>query len=200
MGTCLPGGVAGARLGLRPSQLGLLAGGALLWTALGCFTLIGAELTPPAIEQQVLDFDRARIDAVVQRDFPRLEGMLAERLVFVHSGKAGILPSRAVYLEQTKADQKFSATGFTVKNPVVRIHGRVAVVAGAVTYFGARQVGTIPVRDGGITVLYLAVYHRTADSWELVAFQGSPLSPTVPATPPPQPAAQIPPSGIVPPR
>jgi len=96
----------------------------------------GAAQAPTATDQEVLNLDRALIDALFTKSRARFEPLLADDYVYIHSN--GTVTNREEEIGQTMAsDVKWTAS--KLSNLKIRVYGDAAVVTGTLTHTGSAK-------------------------------------------------------------
>lgn len=106
----------------------------------------------------------ALIEAVTGRDIARLDGLLDDDLVYVHS--TGRVDDRTSYLGYVEAGPQF--LGFDFAGPAPRISGDTAVFSGTLCLTLRRTPGELPVTSD---LLATQVWRREAGRWRLSVAQ-----------------------------
>ncbi len=123
-------------------------------------------------EQEVLQAENARIQAVVDRDTPALERMLADELTYTHS--TGRVESKAGFIQDIRSGE---LTYVAIKHDDlrVRVYRDAAVLTGrsAMKVKSPRTQNQIQELD----VLFLEVYTKRNGRWQQVAWQSTRLAP-----------------------
>src|SRR4029453_7415592 len=121
------------------------------------------------VEQEVLQADLQRFDAMVNGDEGALDRLLAPEVTYITSG-ARIEDKRSIlYNLRTKATSYRSIIATERK---VRTTGSVGVVTGVSAMRGVERR-----LDIDITTRYTAVFIRRDGRWQLTAFQATQLLP-----------------------
>jgi len=119
-------------------------------------------------ERQVRELEDKIAGAIISSDVKFVERVWAEE--FVYTGVRGEVKSKADILAELKAgDLKFEMMKFD--DVKVQVYGDAAVVTGKAITKGRSKQGEI---SGEFR--YTRVYVKRSDAWQLVAFQGTPLS------------------------
>ena len=116
-------------------------------------------------EHEVIAADDRRFQAMMKQDWPALDAALADDLVYVHS--TARVESKAEHLGNLKAG-KPHYRGASPRERKVRVRGEVAIVNG-VSDMHVDNAG----KEQRFTIRYLAVYARTADRWQMTAWQST---------------------------
>ena len=116
-----------------------------------------------AARQSALDFQSARLKAMIDADIDALEKYLADDLTYSHT--TGWTETKSEFLS-TVESKTIDYMSVTPRDVEVRIYGDVAVMTGLSGMQGA--IGDRPV---SFTIRFLDVSKRVGDSWQLVAWQ-----------------------------
>ena len=120
-----------------------------------------------AVVNEIRALEEKRYKAMIDQDFPALEALLADTLVYTHSSAA--VDTKASYIDGIR-DKKF--VYLTSKRPVenIQVYGDVAIVTGEVR-LDLLSKGTPRV----ITSRFIDVWHKGAKGWQMVAWQSTPI-------------------------
>jgi ketosteroid isomerase-like protein len=115
----------------------------------------------------VLDLDRQRFDAQVKKDTARLNQLLAEDLIYVHSS-AQIEDKRAFVGNVGKAHWDYRSA--KLEDTRVRVYGNTAIITGKGTLEMFNEGKMITLR-----LLYTDVYVKRKGKWQMVSWQSTRL-------------------------
>ena len=118
-----------------------------------------------ATEADVLRADDRRFEAMRRGDWAALDAALADDLVYVHS--TARQESKAEHIANLRAG-KPHYRGIAPRERRARVHGGVGIVNG-VSEMHVERDG----KEQHFTVRYLAVYTRTDDQWQMMAWQST---------------------------
>lgn len=118
---------------------------------LACWT--GWAQTPHAVEQELMDLDRASNDAQVRKDKATLERLWSDDYLYTHSN--GSVATKAQDIADTMSGMSWTAA--QLDDLKVRVYGDVGIVTGRLTMegtaksyaSGARRFTDIFVKRGG---------------------------------------------------
>src|SRR6266404_9448877 len=116
-------------------------------------------------DNDVLQADDRRFEAMRKEDWPALEDSLADDLVYVHS--TARVESKAEHAGNLKAG-KPHYRGIAPKDRTVRVLGGVGLVNG-VSEMHVENAG----KEQRFTVRYLAVYAKAGNTWRMIAWQST---------------------------
>jgi len=118
-------------------------------------------------EQDALDFQAARFNAMVDADVERLEEFLADDLSYTHT--TGWVETKTEFLSTVESG-RIDYMVITPREVEVRIYGDVAIMTGL-----SRMQGTVGDRTVDFTIRFTDVSRRVGNSWQLVAWQSAKL-------------------------
>jgi ketosteroid isomerase-like protein len=118
-------------------------------------------------EQDALNFQAARFNAMVNADVERLEEFLADDLTYTHT--TGWIESKAEFLSTVESG-RIDYMVVTPREVKVRIYGDFAIMTGL-----SRMQGTVGDRTVDFTIRFTDVSRRVGNSWQLVAWQSAKL-------------------------
>jgi uncharacterized protein DUF4440 len=128
---------------------------------------MSVQATGVELQQEILNLERTRVAAMVDRNLAALEAILADDLSYTHSG--GRTDTKASFIKLI-ADPTHGYLGVDYSEEEVRPCGR----DGAVVR-GRAQISLV--REGGekisYPVLFLDVFARHDNRWQLVAWQAT---------------------------
>jgi uncharacterized protein (TIGR02246 family) len=142
--------------------------------ALAVVTHAAAAPVPDAkrIEAEVARVDAARIEALLKHDMKALEQLFSDNLFYVHSG--GRVDSKQQYLASLAAGNLTYVSLHYDPPAVVRAMSRDTVVAtGRANIEAKNKAGQVTKRVLTTTTVYV----RSADTWQVVSYQGTPVQP-----------------------
>ena len=120
---------------------------------------------PTATEADVLSADDRRFEAMRKGDWAALNLALADDLTYVHS--TARLETKAEHIANLRGG-KPHYRGIAPRERKARVHGGVGVVNG-VSEMHVERDG----KEQRFTVRYLAVYAKTGNSWQMIAWQST---------------------------
>ena len=118
-----------------------------------------------AAEGEVLRADDRRFEAMRKGDWAALDAALADDLTYVHS--TARLESKTEHIANLRAG-KPHYRGIAPRERTVRVHGAIGVVNG-VSEMHVERDG----KEQRFTVRYLAVYAKSGESWQMIAWQST---------------------------
>lgn len=127
------------------------------------WALSAAAQTPSTFEKEVRAVEEQRYKAMLQNDFPTLEKLMADDVVYVHS--SGAVDDKQSFVATLRSGS-LRYKKFSPEDTRVRIAGNLAVVTGN----SAVEVD----RDGkpqSFRVRFTAVYEKSGAGWRLSAWQ-----------------------------
>ena len=116
-------------------------------------------------EADVLRADENRFEAMRKEDWSALDIALADDLTYVHS--TARLESKTEHVANLRAG-KPHYRGIAPRERKARVHGGIGVVNG-VSEMHVERDG----KEQRFTVRYLAVYAKTGNRWQMIAWQST---------------------------
>ena len=135
-------------------------------------TLLSISITIPLLaadaRKEVVAVEQARVAAFVNKDMAALDKLLREDLTYVHA--SGHVDNKKSLIEAIKSDQ-LHYTSMTNKAIHVRLDppGHTAVLDGEYAVKVINRGGNPENLD--LNVFFLAVYFRSRNGWQLIAWQ-----------------------------
>ncbi len=129
---------------------------------------LGAAPIPPTT-QQVLDFEKARWEAVLANDTTHLAEMISDDLTYIHA--SGFTQNKKEYLDSVKSKQLVYHS-YALKDSTAKIYGSTAVTHGTFT-FSVTNKG----QDVKGDAFYTGVYVDKGGKWQLVSWQTTRIVP-----------------------
>ncbi len=133
----------------------------IFFTILFSFNLTFAQ---NKIKEEVLAFEKARVNATLTADTKKLEQMLAEEVVWIHS--SGKRDSKATYI-QAIAEGKARYKSMSVEQSEARIYGEIAITNGILEFESIALDNTIT----KVRTLFTCVYRKKKGNWQVVSWQ-----------------------------
>lgn len=115
-------------------------------------------------EDSVLQAERTRFKAMVDKDLAMLDQVISEDLVYIHSN--GSVDTKATYIGPI-SDGSRSYDDITIDSPRVRVYGDVGIINASCTYHRTSSEG----RPNNLTLRYTSVYARLDGRWQHVSWQ-----------------------------
>ena len=116
-------------------------------------------------DNEVLQADDRRFDAMRKEDWAALDATLADDLVYVHS--TARVESKAEHIANLRAG-KPHYRGIAPRERKARVQGNIGIVNG-VSEMHVERDG----KEQRFTVRYLAVYAKAGDVWRMIAWQST---------------------------
>ena len=116
-------------------------------------------------EHEVLAADDRRFQAMMKQDWPTLNAVLADDLVYVHS--TARVESKGEHVGNLQSG-KPHYRGIAPRDRKVRVRGDVGIVNG-VSDMQVENAG----KEQRFTIRYLAVYALGAGGWQMTAWQST---------------------------
>lgn len=124
---------------------------------------------PHSVELEIRNLEARRFQALTRADFPALETLLSDDLVYTHA--TGWRQNKAEFLASLRSGE-LQYHSITTDNVKVRIYGSTAVVTGAAS-IKAKAQG----QERRVELMYLEVFAKQDRRWQLVAWQSTRQSP-----------------------
>ena len=126
---------------------------------------LGGE-TPDRVKEEVLQAEKARVQAMLKADLATLDPMLASDLTYCHS--SGVVNSKKQLLDKIKSGElKYEV--FEHRDQAVRVYGNTAVLTGVTAlHLGAPAQGGTALEA---VMRFTAVYVKQNGRWQQVAWQ-----------------------------
>lgn len=122
-----------------------------------------------AVEEEVLQVDQERVQALLHNDASALDRIYAEELIFTN--QYGVVRDKAYWTAIARAGE-FKFDSYTREDVRVRIYGETAVVTGR--FLATGQVRGSKIRENQLR--YICVYLKRDGRWQLVAQQATPIT------------------------
>ena len=116
-------------------------------------------------EHEVLAADARRFQAMMKQDWPTLNAVLADDLVYVHS--TARVESKGEHVGNLQSG-KPHYRGIAPRERSARVYGGIGIVNG-VSEMHVENAG----KEQRFTVRYLAVYAKIAERWRMIAWQST---------------------------
>lgn len=123
------------------------------------------------VEEEVLQTDRERVQALLHNDGSALERIYADELIFTN--QYGMVRDKAHWIATARAGE-FKFDLYTTEDVQVRIYGETAVVTGRFLATGEARGSKLK----GLPVRYICVYVKRDGRLQLVAQQATPIAAT----------------------
>jgi ketosteroid isomerase-like protein len=123
------------------------------------------------LEEDVLQTDRERVQALLHNDDSALDRIYADELIFTN--QYGVVRDKAHWIATARAGE-FKFDSYTTEDVRVRIYGETAVVTGRFLATGEARGSKLR----GLPARYLCVYVKRDGRLQLVAQQATPIAAT----------------------
>ena len=118
-------------------------------------------------EKDILALEEERFAAMIARDFPRLQLLVHDELMYTHS--SGVVDGKATWLDAMKSGRvKYKKAQCTERK--VRMYGDTALITGR-----AQIEAEIGGQPKTLKLLFLNAWTKTPQGWKFVAWQSTPL-------------------------
>ena len=119
-------------------------------------------------EKDILALEDERFGAMVARDFPRLQLLVHDELMYTHS--SGVVDGKATWLDSMKSGRvKYKKAQCSERK--VRLYGDTALITGRAHI--EAEIGGEPKT---LKLLFLNAWTKTPQGWKFVAWQSTPLA------------------------
>jgi len=118
-------------------------------------------------EKDILALEEERFAAMIARDFPRLQLLVHDKLMYTHS--SGVVDGKATWLDSMKSGRvRYKKAQCTERK--VRMYGDTALITGR-----AQIEAEIGGQPKTLKLLFLNAWTKTPQGWKFVAWQSTPL-------------------------
>ena len=118
-------------------------------------------------EKDSLALEEERFGAMIARDFPRLQLLVYDELMYTHS--SGVVDGKATWLDSMKSGRvRYKKAQCTERK--VRMYGDTALITGR-----AQIEAEIGGQPKTLKLLFLNAWTKTPQGWKFVAWQSTPL-------------------------
>jgi ketosteroid isomerase-like protein len=118
-------------------------------------------------EKDILALEEERFAAMIARDFPRLQLLVHDELMYTHS--SGVVDGKATWLDSMKSGRvKYKKAQCTERK--VRMYGETALITGR-----AQIEAEIGGQPKTLKLLFLNAWTKTPQGWKFVAWQSTPM-------------------------
>ena len=119
-------------------------------------------------EKDILALEEERFAAMIARDFPRLQLLVHDELMYTHS--SGVVDGKATWLDSMKSGRvRYKKAQCTERK--VRMYGDTALITGR-----AQIEAEIGGQPKTLKLLFLNAWTKTPQGWKFVAWQSTPLA------------------------
>lgn len=120
-------------------------------------------------EKTVLQTEKSRFKAMVERDLETLNLIISDDLIYIHSN--GSVDTKASFIEAISSGKR-SYDEITMEDSQIRVYGSVGIINSKCTYHRRNAEN----RSNNLKLLYTSVYARVDDAWKHVSWQSFKLS------------------------
>jgi ketosteroid isomerase-like protein len=140
------------------------------------FTLSGYAAAPSdetrSIQAEILRLEGVRMDALLKGDWPTLERLYADELIYVHSG--GRIDTKKGYLGMLAGGNlTYVSLRYDAPQHIVVVGRDTAIASGTASIETKNRAGQLAKRVLATTT----VYARSGTTWHIVSYQGTPVQP-----------------------
>jgi ketosteroid isomerase-like protein len=115
-------------------------------------------------EDEVLDMEKSRFQAMINEDFDFLENLIDDQLVYIHSN--GNVDSKASFINAIR-EGKTSYDDIKMEESKVRIYDKTAIINGLCVFFQKNPDGS----PRQTRLRYTNVYVKQKGKWKMVSWQ-----------------------------
>jgi ketosteroid isomerase-like protein len=137
---------------------------------LGFFQCEGPRTEDGSSKEDVLNIEKMRFKATVDRDVSYLEKVMADDLYYVHSN--GEVDTKETYIKSI-ADGNRAYDDISIDEAEIRIYDNTAIINGICTYYRQHPDGS----PNNLQLRYTNVYVKNADDWKMVSWQSLRMDP-----------------------
>ena len=123
------------------------------------------------LEEEVLQTDRERVQALLRNDASALDRIYADELIFIN--QYGVVRDKAHWIATARA-REFKFDSYTTEDIRVRIYRGTAVITGRFLATGEARGSKLK----GLPVRYISLYVKRDGRLQLVAQQATPITAT----------------------
>ena len=120
-------------------------------------------------EASVLAVEKSRFEAMVKKDFDKLDLLISEDLCYVHSN--GNIDTKASFIGAIRAGSS-SYDDITVEKADIRIYENTAIINGECTFHRKKEDGS----PNNTQLRYTNVYVKQHGAWQMVTWQSFKIS------------------------
>ncbi|MDF9796959.1 ketosteroid isomerase-like protein [Catalinimonas alkaloidigena] len=120
-------------------------------------------------EDEVLDIEKRRFQAMINEDFDLLENLMDDQLVYIHSN--GNIDSKASFINAIKAG-KTAYDDIKLEESKVRIYDKTAIINGLCVFHQKNPDGS----PRQTRLRYTNVYIKQKGHWKMVSWQSYKMS------------------------
>lgn len=143
---------------------------ALLVAASAAIGVLAASIQRPDAESVILDLEQRLAQAWVKNDRAFIESLLAPD--WTVTDPSGRVLTRAQVLQETFSSAERTIQSMTVDDVKVRVLGAVAIATGR-----TQATGTYKGQQASVALRFTDVFHLRDGRWQVVASQGTTISP-----------------------
>lgn len=125
-------------------------------------------LSQSKLSDEVLEFERLRVNATLQADVKALESMLAIDLVWAHA--SGKVDSKVSYI-QNLAEKKARYKSMFIEESAARIYGNNVITNGILNFESISPDETIAANR----VRFTCVYRKVEKKWQVISWHATSL-------------------------
>lgn len=140
------------------------------------FALSGYAAAPSdetrSIQAEILRLESVRMDALLKGDWPALDRLYAEEMIYVHSG--GRIDTKKGYMGMLAGGNlTYASLRYDAPQRIVVVGRDTAIASGTASIETRNKTGQLTKRVLATTT----VYARSGATWHIVSYQGTPVQP-----------------------
>lgn len=120
--------------------------------------------TQKTSEEEVLEMEKRRFEAMINEDFDLLENLIDDQLVYIHSN--GNVDSKASFINAIR-EGKTSYDDIKLEESKVRIYDKTAIINGLCVFYQKNPDGS----PRQTRLRYTNVYVKQKGEWKMVSWQ-----------------------------
>ncbi len=117
----------------------------------------------------ILDIEKNRFEAMVNKDIEKLKNVIGDDLVYIHSN--GNVDTKESFINAIE-EGRSSYDNITIDKADVRTYGNTAIINGICTYYRKNQDGS----PNNLQLRYTNIYVKLKGKWQMVSWQSYRMS------------------------
>ncbi|WPP51470.1 nuclear transport factor 2 family protein [Catalinimonas niigatensis] len=134
-----------------------------------CLLPLNLAFVQNTTEDEVLDMEKSRFQAMINEDFDFLEKLIDDQLVYIHSN--GNIDSKASFINAIR-EGKTSYDDIKLEESKVRIYDKTAIINGLCVFHQKNPDGS----PRQTRLRYTNVYVKQKGNWKMVSWQSYKMS------------------------
>jgi ketosteroid isomerase-like protein len=131
--------------------------------------IVHITLAQKNLETSILDIEKKRFEAMVNKDIQKLKEVIGDDLVYIHSN--GNVDTKESFINAIE-EGRSSYDNITIDEAEVRTYGNTAIINGICTYYRKNQDGN----PNNLQLRYTNVYVKQKGKWQMVSWQSYRMS------------------------